>query len=67
MSNNKWTKTATSASLAILGVTQLNNKADANIVKGGSNVMTQYGSGVPTYWALDHVGGYGAHASADVT
>ncbi len=36
MPNNKWTKTATSASLAILGVTQLNNKANANIVQGGT-------------------------------
>jgi len=50
MPNNKWTKTATSASLAILSVTQLNNKADAKIVLGGSNV-TQNGNG-NTVWSL---------------
>ena len=58
MPNNKWTKTATSASLAILGVTQLNNKADANIVQGGSNV-TQSGVGVKG-WTLDALAGYSA-------
>jgi hypothetical protein len=64
MPNNKWTKTATSASLAILGVTQLNNKADAKIVLGGSNV-TQSGNGFTT-WTLDQVSGYGAHARAGI-
>jgi len=39
MSNNKWTKTATSASLAILGVTQLNNKANAKVLLGGSMLL----------------------------
>jgi len=60
MPNNKWTKTATSASLAILGVTQLNNKADANIVLQGSNLT----STDPNYssWSLDHKQGYSANA-----
>jgi hypothetical protein len=62
MPNNKWTKTATSASLAILGVTQLNNKADANIVQGGSN-FSRSGLGASP-WALDAVPGYGAVAQA---
>jgi hypothetical protein len=59
MPNNKWTKTATSASLAILGVTQLNNKADANIVLQGSNLTAtaDYLS-----WSLDHKQGYSAEA-----
>jgi hypothetical protein len=60
MSNNKWTKTATSASLAILGVTQLNNQADAKIVLGGSNV-TQSGVG-GSVWTLDALAGYSAQA-----
>jgi hypothetical protein len=64
MPNNKWTKTATSASLAILGVTQLNNKADAKIVLGGSNV-TQNGVGAQI-WSLDSVSGYGAKGRASV-
>jgi len=57
MPNNKWTKTATSASLAILGVTQLNNKADANIVLQGSNLTAT----APNYssWSLDHKQGRG--------
>ena len=60
MPKNKWTKTATSASLAILGVTQLNNKADANIVLQGSNLT----STAPNYssWSLDHKQGYSAVA-----
>jgi len=65
MPNNKWTKTATSASLAILGVTQLNNKADANIVQGGSNV-TQYGAG-STSWTLDALAGYSAQAKLKIS
>ena len=65
MPNNKWTKTATSASLAILGVTQLNNQADAKIVLGGSNV-TQSGQG-STHWVLDSVPGYGATGAVFVS
>ena len=57
MPNNKWTKTATSASLAILGVTQLNNKADANIVQGGSDKSACFGCGGFS-WTLDKVIGY---------
>jgi hypothetical protein len=64
MPNNKWTKTATSASLAILGVTQLNNKADANIVQGGSNLtISGFGSHI---WALDSVPRYGSVAQIEV-
>ncbi len=54
MSNNKWTKTATSASLAILGVTQLNNKANANIVQGGTASLSVSSLGYNhVAWSID--------------
>ena len=55
MSNSKWTKTATSASLALLGITQLNNKAQAMIINGGGPIShTGLGS---INWTLDAVNG----------
>ncbi len=55
MSNSKWTKTATSASLAILGMTQLSNKAHSAIVSGGGP-LSQVGLGSFS-WTLDAVNG----------
>ena len=56
--NSKLSKTATSASLAILGVTQFNNKANAAIVYNNSSITVTYGNSAP--WTLDNVASYGA-------
>jgi len=53
MSDSKWTKTATSASLALLGMTQLNNKAQATIVSGSGPIIHN-GLGSIS-WTLDGV------------
>ncbi len=68
MTSSKWTRTATSASLAILGVTELGKNAHANhanIVQGGSNV-TQVTSGPfnGAHWTLDGATGHQALLSA---
>ena len=56
--NSKLSKTATSASLAILGVTQFNNKANASIVYNNSSITATGGNSAP--WTLDNVASYGA-------
>ena len=56
--NSKLSKTATSASLAILGVTQFNNKANASIVYNNSSITATPGNSAT--WTLDSVASYGA-------
>ncbi|MEI6381410.1 MAG: hypothetical protein WCO81_11100 [Cyanobacteriota bacterium ELA615] len=56
--NSKLSKTATSAGLAILGVTQFNNKANSSIVYNNTSITAINGS--PITWTLDSVSGYGA-------
>ena len=56
--NSKLSKTATSAGLAILGVTQFNNKANSSIVYNNTSITAINGS--PITWTLDTVSGYGA-------
>ena len=56
--NSKLSKTATSASLAILGVTQFNNKANASIVYNSSPITATPGDSKS--WTLDSVASYGA-------
>ena len=58
--NSKLSKTATSAGLAILGVTQFSNKANSSIVYNTSTSLTAINGGVPITWTLDTVPGYGA-------
>jgi len=56
--NSKLSKTATSAGLAILGVTQFSNKANSSIVFNTTSITASEGS--PKTWTLDTVSGYGA-------
>ena len=58
--NSKLSKTATSAGLAILGVTQFSNKANSSIVYNTSTSLTAINGGIPITWTLDTVSGYGA-------
>ena len=62
--NSKLSKTATSASLAILGVTQFNNKANASIVYNNSSFTATPGNSAP--WTLDNVASYGARFQLSV-
>jgi hypothetical protein len=63
--NSKLSKTATSAGLAILGVTQFSNKANSSIVYNNTSITASKGS--PKTWTLDTVSGYGARFRLSIT